>query len=86
MNQQILKTALALYGTDQQILQAVEECSELQQALMHYRRGKIPHAAVVDEIADVMFMAQQMRLVFGPRLVDDAVAHKIERLGKRVAA
>lgn len=86
MNDATLKAAVARYGNDRQILQAVEECAELQQALLHYRRGKVPHAAVVDEIADVLIMAGQMRLIFGERLVDEAVTYKVDRLGKRLAA
>lgn len=79
----MIQTALTHYGTEAQILQTVEECAELQQALLHHIRNR--PADVVSEIADVEIMCASMRIVFGSGLVDQAKAHKLARLAERVA-
>jgi len=40
--------------------------------------------AVIDEIADVTIMVNQMRLAFGTQEVDNRIAYKIERQRKRM--
>jgi NTP pyrophosphatase (non-canonical NTP hydrolase) len=85
MNETILRAALASYGCDRQILKMAEECAELTVALHHFQDGKVPAAKVIEELADVLIMANQMRLLFGPSHVDLAVDYKLDRLGKRVA-
>ena len=79
---EILTRALITYGKPTQILMAVEECAELSQALLHHLRGR--KADVVGEIADVLIVAQQMRLAFGPAEVDRAIAEKAARLAVRL--
>lgn len=79
-----IQKAIDKYGVDAQILQAVEELNELATALMHYRKGKISHKEVVEEIADVRIMMDQLRIIFGEDLTDDAQEYKLERLAKRL--
>jgi hypothetical protein len=86
MNETILRAALASYGCDRQIMKMAKECAELTVALHHFQDGKVPAAKVIEELADVLIMANQMRLLFGPSQVDVAIAYKMDRLGKRVAA
>lgn len=84
MSFDIYRAALDRYGLPAQILQTCEECAELQQALLHYLRGR--QSDVVGEIADVLVMANQMRLAFGPEEVDQAVQMKLDRLKGRMAS
>ena len=43
-----------------------------------------PLLALVEELADVEIMCQQMRLVFGDQPVDAAKRQKLERLERRL--
>lgn len=86
MTESTLKAALAHYGPERQMAKMTEECAELIVALHHFAGSKIRKESVIEEIADVLIMANQMRLLFGPAQVDAAIAYKVERLGKRVAA
>jgi len=86
MNPTILRAALASYGCDRQIIKTCEECAELTVALHHFQDHKVPAAKVIEELADVLIMANQMRLLFGPEQVDAAVEYKMDRLSKRLAA
>lgn len=82
--------AILHYGNASQIDKAIEECDELSEALTQYQAasGLVDRAAfrrhVISEIADVLIMAQQMRLVFGAGNVDEMIAAKIERQRKRM--
>lgn len=85
--QEILKKAVETYGEESQIDMAIEECSELIQALCKYKRAK--HGAslikslenVAEEMADVEIMMAQLKLIFKNNLVVEAVkAEKLKRL------
>lgn len=80
----IFADALALYGHDAQMLKTVEELAELGAEMMHFRDGKVSADVVVSELADVIIMCEQMRLVFGETVVDTKVLEKLERLEKRM--
>lgn len=84
INEDVLKEALQKWGNVPQMLMAVEEGAELSQALLHFIRGRVSKLEVAEEIADVMIMAQQMRMIFGQDLVDQAVAQKMARLEERL--
>ena len=82
--------ALARYGPTAQAEKAVEELRELDEALTRYLCAACPppgtrgHNAVVDEIADVLIMVEQMRIAFGAKAVDERIAFKIERQRQRM--
>lgn len=82
--------ALRHYGNASQIDKAIEECDELSEALQHYQasKGLVVRATcrrhVISEIADVLIMAHQMRLVFGEGNVDEMIAEKIKRQRQRM--
>ncbi len=84
VNEDTLKEAIEKWGTVPQMLMAVEEGAELSKALLHFIRGRASKLEVAEEIADVMIMAQQMRMIFGQDLVDQAVAQKMARLEERL--
>ena len=76
---QILKLAISVFGEKAQEEVAIEECSELIQAITHKHRGREHNIA--EEIADVEIMLEQLKIINN---CDDEVAkihkRKIERL------
>lgn len=58
--------ALMKWGSDNQILQSVEELSELTAILLQSRRSnrKIDNKSVLEEIADVEIMITQLKIIF----------------------
>lgn len=87
-----IETIADYYGADNQISIAQEELAELIQALSKYRRandGNDFHkacAAIVEEMADVTLMLQQLRylLVINEADVDAEMELKIERQLRRI--
>ena len=88
----ILKYAIDIYGHAAQTDMMIEEMSELSKALLKYRRAIRSHSsanelvsaldAVIEEIADVGIMLDQMRVIYG----DDHSERrkKIDRLAQRL--
>ncbi len=76
--------ALDTYGHEAQRLHAAEECAELIIALSHARRGR-SDVDVAGEIADVLIMAEQMRISFGAEAIDRRTVEKLERLEARIS-
>ena len=72
---------IALYGAENQMDQAIEECAELIVAIRHYRRGRASISAIAEEIADVEIMMTQLRLIFNAdSMVEGFKGEKIERM------
>lgn len=74
--------ALKTWGQDAQIMMTFEECSELLTALAQAYRGR--NVNVVEEIADVKIMMEQLSLIFGEDLVEEAKQKKLKRLEERL--
>ena len=76
---------LEKYG-DAQIIIAIEELSELQKELCKVLREKGVYDSVVEEIADVEIMLEQMKMYFGidDEEVEEVKKNKIERTIKRL--
>lgn len=75
------------YGTKPQQDIAIEELSELQKAIIKYRREPSDKTkeAVVEEIADVQVMLEQLKMIFSCiRKIDEIMDAKIDRQIKRV--
>ena len=81
---EILTDVIYTYGEDSQIWMAIEEMSELSNALAKYRRGRVTHEDVCEEIADVAIMIIQLSKIFGPDDVSDYFERKLDRLDKRL--
>lgn len=60
----VLRRALDTYGSTLQIVMTFEEMSELQKELCKYLRGRGSFEYIVEEIADVEIMLEQMKLLF----------------------
>lgn len=73
--------AAETFGFDTQITVAVEEMSELTKELCKMQRGEDRLEALVEEIADVTIMLEQLRILYD---VNDRVCavmdSKVERL------
>ena len=80
------KLAVEKFGPQSQIDMAIEECSELINALCKFRRDRVGTIDVVTEIADVQIMCGQLAYMFGESTVDDERQRKINRLKKRIDA
>lgn len=61
----LLKRAVDEYGIDAQVLQAFEEMGELMSALNKLKRKRCKVEAVIDELADVSIMIDQLAIYFG---------------------
>ena len=86
----ILRSALLQFGCDRQVDKAIEEMGELTVALLRYRqalrygRGKRNDALVnlLEEMADVQIMLDQMKLAFGD--TDEAEDTKLKALERKI--
>lgn len=81
---QILAQAIQKYGVEAQQKQCIEECSELITAILHHQRRKCTAHDVITEIADVIIMCEQMKLIFGAAEVEREIKHKVDRLTERL--
>ena len=90
--QGVLLAAVRQYGGNNQIDVAIEEMAELTQALIKTKRYAadedfvIFRENVIEEIADVEIMLQQLRLIFGidEGDVDAEKDFKLSRLADRL--
>lgn len=80
-----LRKIIAHYGARTQIEKSVEECAELIQALMKPRNPREIIGAVVDELADVSIMVEQLKLIFYcADQVEERIDFKIKRQLERI--
>lgn len=79
-NTQVLATAIETFGIENQINKAIEECAELIVALSKYQAGQGMMLNLIDEIADVLIMTNQLKIFFDQDLVDSKIRYKLHRL------
>lgn len=73
------------YGKESQVNMTIEECSELTKALLKERRGLGTKEAIIDEIADVQIMLEQLQDIFDCKAeVDERITFKINRQLERM--
>lgn len=77
------------YGRKHQLQKAFEEMGELIVAVCKYADGHENEKAVlkdkiIDEIADVCVLMEQMKLFYGPKEVEDRIDFKIDRQIERI--
>ena len=87
----IMQQAIKTYGVQSQCDVAVEEMAELTKAIMKIRRvaddyGKTQAALenLLEEIADVDIMIDQLKIMWGPKQVEEYRRRKLERLNRRL--
>lgn len=76
--------AVAHYGKQHQKQKAVEEIGELLAELMREDDGRTSDARIVSEIADVMFMMEQLAVIYGRDAVADELRRKKRRTVRRI--
>ena len=81
---EVLKEAINIYGVIHQKEMAIEECSELINALCKEKRGRVIDDDVITEIADVTIMCQQLTLIYGEEKVREEINRKVRRLKQRM--
>lgn len=93
MNKEILKKAINHYGESHQIKKAREELLELYIELKLIKdhlnaQDRSNFGAIdglVDEVADVSIMLEQLKIIFDCKSqVDDRIEFKLDRLEKRI--
>ncbi len=80
-DQELYRAAIDNWGYESQIEMMLEECAELIDAIQKLKRQRVTTEKVAEEIADVMIMCGQMRIVFGEHRVDEIKRAKLKRLG-----
>lgn len=76
--------AINHFGVDHQIDKALEEMGELITALSRRRLERSHREDIAEEIADVLIVANQLRIIYGCELVDGIVAQKLEKLERTI--
>ena len=87
----IMRQAIETYGVQAQCDVAIEEMAELTKAIVKIRRvaddyGKTQAALdnLLEEIADVDIMIDQLKIMWGPKQVEEYRHQKLERLERRL--
>lgn len=90
-DERIMRQAIETYGVQAQCDVAIEEMAELTKAIVKIRRvaddyGKTQAALdnLLEEIADVDIMIDQMKIMWGPKQVEEYRHQKLERLERRL--
>lgn len=78
------QAAVETWGINAQADMAEEEAAEFIAASKHYARGKIGDAEIIDELADIRIMYEQLALFLGSDRVADRVEQKMDRLRERL--
>jgi hypothetical protein len=76
--EEIFKKCIERWGKEAQIFMAIEEASELIQALIHHWRNR-------KNEDEMMLMCEQLALIFGEAQVSACMDMKLIRLQRRVA-
>jgi NTP pyrophosphatase (non-canonical NTP hydrolase) len=88
--EKLYKKVIEEFGQDAQIIQTVEELNELASALLQFRRKRETAADdlrnVLEEIADVEIMIDQLRLIFEECKfeIDIWKDYKLKKLKQRI--
>ena len=86
-DERIMRQAIETYGVQAQCDVAIEEMAELTKAIMKIRRVADDYEKtqaaldnLLEEIADVDIMIEQMKIMWGPKQIEEYRRKKIERL------
>lgn len=72
------------WGIDAQLWMVVEECSELSNAIAKYKRGREVPSAILEELADVSIMVEQIACYFCEEEFNSIKEAKLQRLLRRI--
>lgn len=78
--------AIAHYGPERQIIKAIEEIGELLEEVARYKGGAANRWELMDEMADVTIMLNQMQIIaeIDPVDLEDRISYKLGRLVGRM--
>ena len=81
------RVIISHFGIDSQIDKAIEEMSELTEELMLYKYNypDTNSLNLIDEIADVKIMINQLSAFFGEEQVKERVVYKLARTIDRIS-
>lgn len=82
VNKEIVAESIAHYGTVQQSIVCMEECSELIQAISKEMRGHTNKDHLAEEMADVLICIEMAAQIYG--IDADVLALWIEKKQKRI--
>ena len=90
-DERIMQQAIETYGVQAQCDVAIEEMAELTKAIVKIRRVADDYEKtqaalenLLEEIADVDIMIDQMKIMWGPKQVEEYRRKKLERLDRRL--
>ena len=75
------------YGSQNQMIKCCEELSELEAAILHHvNKGANNTDEVLDEMADVYIMLEQMKnaFPFGENVLNERINYKLDRQLDRI--
>lgn len=83
---EVLKKAIETYGKENQSMMLFEEMAELQKKVCKSLRGNNNHDEIVEEIADVLIMIEQLKIMHDVkyRELNEMLNFKINRLKERL--
>ena len=80
---ELFRIAWKKWGKNAQLDMAIEECSELIKAICKYKRDPINLDNIIEEIAEVEIMTEQIKLIMNlEEYVKVKRLHKLKRLGE----
>ena len=83
-DRETFRAAVETWGIDAQADMAEEEAAEFIAASKHYARGKVDADELVDELADIRIMQEQLAEFIGRKRVDRRIQEKMDRLRERL--
>lgn len=83
---EVAEKSLRYYGFIEQYHKTVEECGELVTALMHYHFEKCGYKKVLEEIADVYIMCEQMIMHFDVDAFEKILFEKLNQRSEYLKA
>lgn len=84
MDRETFEQAVETWGVDAQAEMAEEEAAEFIVASKHWARGKAEPMEVVDEVADLRIMTEQLTEYLGRERVEAHVEEKMDCLRERL--
>lgn len=81
---ELFELTVTSFGREAQKAMAMEECSELINALCKEKRGRVTDKDIITEIADVQIMCNQLALIYGKDEVRYEKSRKERRLFSRL--
>lgn len=83
-DEELYQQAIDQFGVMEQVFQAEEELTELLTEMDRYASGNADDEDIIDELADVHIMVEQMALIHGYAEFEERVSFKKHRLKERL--